>query len=375
MSAASFQGGGGAAEGVMATPPMVPPGWYTDPAARHEQRYWDGTGWTAQVSDGGVTGTDQPGFRPPPVSEPPAEPSLSGSAAAVTLAAPPDAGPADAAPADAAAIPRRRRKWPRFVIAVAVVLVLGLIAGLVIWAPWKSPPPLLRPAGLTPGQPTTSSVAFHWSRPATGPLPDRYVILHDGKVIGSVPGTVTSYQATGLAPATAYRYRVAAERGGKRSALSSVIVVSTLTPPIPAARLQGQWTVGIKIIVGAASITGSSSWDETWRTTPKCAAGPCDVRLSGGINGFTFKTTLTRAGAVYRGTIIGNVFPCGSGSSAFPVRATVKIRITVATARVDNGAWTAGSWAGRMVVTAPFTASGNLDCSASRQVANLTGNS
>ncbi|HYB88891.1 MAG TPA: DUF2510 domain-containing protein [Streptosporangiaceae bacterium] len=355
----------------MSTPPTVPAGWYTDPAARHEQRYWDGTEWTAQVSDGGVTGTDQPGFRPPPGPDHPAEPpsaAPASAAAATTLAAP-------APPADAAEAPRGRRKWAVPVIVVAAVVVLGLIAGLVIWAPWKSPPPLLRPTGLTAGPSTTSSVSFRWSRPPTGPLPDMYLILHNGRVTDSVPGTATSYQATGLIPATAYRYRVVAERGGKRSALSSAIVVTTTIPPLSAARLQGLWTVGLKIIKGGGSITGSNSWDETWRTTPKCSAGPCDVRLSGGINGFVFKTTLTRAGTVYRGTIVGNVFPCGSGSGSFPIRSTVKIRITVATARVINGAWTAGSWAGHMVVTAPYTASGNEYCPASRQVAALTGNS
>jgi hypothetical protein len=52
----------------------------------------------------------------------------------------------------------------------------------------------------------------------------------------------------------------------------------------------------------------------------------------------------------------------------------VRIRITVAAARVDNRAWVAGSWGGRMVTTAPYTASGNFYCAASRQVASLTGN-
>jgi hypothetical protein len=337
----------------MAIPPRVPAGWYDDPSARHERRYWDGTDWTAQVSDDGVATIDQPGARPAPASERPAEP-------------PPAAGPPAAAPA-----PRKRRTWA-VPMAVAVV-VLGLIAGLLIWAPWKSPP-LLRPTGLTAGPSTTSSVAFRWARPATGPLPDRYVILHDGQVAGSVPGTVTSYRGTGLAPATAYRYRVAAVRDGKRSAPSSVIVVTTATPPVSAARLQGPWTVSIKLTRGAAGLTGPAKWDETWQATPKCAAGPCDVRLSGGLNGFAFKTTLTRAGAVYQGKIVGNVFPCGKGSKSFAIRSTVRIRITVAAARVDNGAWTAGSWAGRMVMTAPYTASGNFYCPASRQVASLTGN-
>jgi hypothetical protein len=33
-------------------------GWFPDPSGRHQQRYWDGTAWSAHVSDGGTTGTD-----------------------------------------------------------------------------------------------------------------------------------------------------------------------------------------------------------------------------------------------------------------------------------------------------------------------------
>lgn len=34
------------------------PGWYADPAARHEYRYWDGAQWTEHVSDRGNRGMD-----------------------------------------------------------------------------------------------------------------------------------------------------------------------------------------------------------------------------------------------------------------------------------------------------------------------------
>jgi hypothetical protein len=34
------------------------PGWNPDPAGRHEYRYWDGSAWTDDVSDNGVTSTD-----------------------------------------------------------------------------------------------------------------------------------------------------------------------------------------------------------------------------------------------------------------------------------------------------------------------------
>jgi hypothetical protein len=33
-------------------------GWYPDPHGHHEHRYWDGTTWTENVADGGVTATD-----------------------------------------------------------------------------------------------------------------------------------------------------------------------------------------------------------------------------------------------------------------------------------------------------------------------------
>jgi len=34
------------------------PGWNPDPSGRHEYRYWDGSNWTDDVSDNGVTATD-----------------------------------------------------------------------------------------------------------------------------------------------------------------------------------------------------------------------------------------------------------------------------------------------------------------------------
>ena len=33
-------------------------GWHADPAGRHQQRYFDGAGWTDHVVDAGVQSTD-----------------------------------------------------------------------------------------------------------------------------------------------------------------------------------------------------------------------------------------------------------------------------------------------------------------------------
>jgi len=54
----------------MATPAMMPAGWYADPTRRHECRYWGGTDWTGAVSDGAVTATDplESASQPPPPS-------------------------------------------------------------------------------------------------------------------------------------------------------------------------------------------------------------------------------------------------------------------------------------------------------------------
>jgi hypothetical protein len=59
-------------------------GWQPDPFGRHEVRYWDGSAWTAHVSDAGVTGTDEPvpspegAMPPPPPPAPAAAPSGGG---------------------------------------------------------------------------------------------------------------------------------------------------------------------------------------------------------------------------------------------------------------------------------------------------------
>jgi len=253
---------------------------------------------------------------------------------------------------------------------IAIAAVAGVVIGLVIWAPWASPP-LLRPAGLTAGPSTTDSVAFHWLRPATGPAPDHYVILREGKVIGSVRGTVTFYRQAGLAPATAYRYRVAAVRGGKRSALSSALVASTATPPLSAARLAGPWAVQLTL-VRRGGLIGARQWTQSWVTTPKCATGSCAEMLSGSIGGHRFTAKLDRTGARYAGTTTARLFPCGSGANSFPLRDTISFHLKVTRAHAVHRAWVASSWAGALVMSNPYTSSGNLFCPASSQTAALS---
>jgi hypothetical protein len=123
------------------------PGWLPDPDARHEYRYWDGSGWTADVADGGVTSTDpvsrgvpappppspggDPGGEPttqidpteefPVAPAPPATPYPGASAAG----AGPDSG--QYAPYPAPTPPRKRPSTA--LIAGLVVLAIALVGG------------------------------------------------------------------------------------------------------------------------------------------------------------------------------------------------------------------------------------------------------
>ena len=270
--------------------------------------------------------------------------------------------------APATAAPRRRRRWAVFLL--AAVVVLGLAAGLVVWAPW-TPPPVLRPSGLVAGPSTANSIAFRWSRPPAGPLPDKYLILGSGTVASSVAGTVTSYRQASLTPATTYQYRVVAVRGGKRSPGSAVLTVRTLTPPISQARLHGSWQVYGKNI---GHVPGGRNGYMSWQLSPACAAGACGVMLHVKDGRFSFKMKLARTGAVYAGQTRASLGRCGRGASSIPDPATVKIKIRVTKALGEIQEWAATSLTGTMVQTSQYVSSAAFYCTASTFKASLAGN-
>ena len=307
----------------------------------------------------------------PAVQGTPVSPAPGGLASPITA---PSAGPW---------VGRGRRRWAVAVIAAA----LGVITGLVIWAPWVSPP-VLRPGGLTADSSTVSSVTFSWSGPATGPAPDRYVIFQDGTTIGSVPGTITFYRGKGLAPDTAYKYQVEAVRDGQHSPLSPIFMVSTLTPPVSAAVLSGPWTVHYKVVTSSPhedTFTLGKTWTDTWKFSPDCAVGPCSVLLSGGITGPgnlpsspITPTALTRVGAVYSGTTrMDNLEVCDyqTYGMRYPIHTIVRFRIVVSGASVAGKQWEASSWAGTMTIDNSYTPAGATYCAASSWSTALRGTS
>jgi hypothetical protein len=264
--------------------------------------------------------------------------------------------------------PRRGKRWPWLALA-GVGAAGGLTAGLVAWAPWM-PPPVLRPAGLAAGRATATSISFRWSRPPTGPLPDKYLILRDGKVIASAAGTATSYQRVDLTPATGYQYRLVAVRDGTRSPLSAAVAVRTRTRPIAQARLQGGWIINLTY---PRRVPRRRHSELFWQAIPACPAGPCDVTVLVNIGPHRATAHLARAGASYQGHVVFNIVRCGHGAQSFPDPATLTFRVRVVAAAGKHQQWAATELAGTMTVSTRYVSNGIVYCRANTEKAALAG--
>ncbi len=259
-----------------------------------------------------------------------------------------------------------RRMWIIFGAAAAVVVV---VAALLVFKPWSTTA-VLQPTGLTTASATSSSIRLSWSPPASGPQPSKYLILEDGQQIGSVPGSVTSYQATGLAPDSSYQFQVEAVRGSKDSPRSTVATADTTTPPVPDALLTGQWTAYYKVLRWSPLDTTykvGNTWSDGWRFTPNCSSGPCSVTLDGSVNNHSFTTVMTPSGGAYVGSVTLTDFEyCDYASvgTTYPIADHMTFRIVINKAAVSNQTWTATSFVGTMVMQSPYTLAGSQHCNA-----------
>jgi len=212
--------------------------------------------------------------------------------------------------------------------------------------------PPLRPTGLTVTGATTSSLVIAWLGPAAGPPPGQYEILRNGTQDTTVPGSVTRYTDTGLAPDTAYSYQVIALTGSERSPASAALTSArTAKPPLSAAVLNwsGQVTERVTSIdppwPGFKTQPGQSAQD-TWTITPNCSSGPCDATITGTADAWDITTKLTRSGVTYTGTanLANGTFYCATKSQTSG--GSVSITITVKSAATESGVWTATSFTG-----------------------------
>ncbi|WP_030613733.1 chitinase [Streptomyces sclerotialus] len=148
------------------------------------------------------------------------------------------------------------------------------------------------PAGLTVTTVTSSSVALSWNaaKDATG-----YTVYRDGTKVQAVSGT--SATVTGLSPATAYRFQVAATNAAGESAKSAQVTATTApdggsggNPAVPKHAVTGYWqnfnngaaVQKISDVPGQYDIIAVSFADAT--STPGAVTFNLDTA---GLNGYT----------------------------------------------------------------------------------------
>jgi hypothetical protein len=264
-----------------------------------------------------------------------------------------------------------RRAWLMGIVALAFA-VAG--AGVVyVIHPW--PYPVLRPTGLTAEKRSIDSISLGWSNPGSGPLPDKYVILRDGAVAGTVPGNVNHFAETGLVPATTYDFRVIAYRGSVRSQSSHNFYVATQAPPLSDAVFNSYFLVNETIEAGAESVQGDSegeAWDDEWNFTSTCALGPCVTELSGQIDGEAFTAKLTpQGGGIYTGAVqINDYYHCGSDINNYE-DSTLSITISPAAAHAVGKQWQVSKLSGG--ITWSIDANPNGGCGSGQLVLGVSG--
>jgi len=245
-----------------------------------------------------------------------------------------------------AAVPMRR---PAGRIAVAALAVTAAVAGTV-YVVYPRTSPVLRPAGLTAGQRGTTSISLGWSNPASGPLPDKYVILRNGAVTATVPGNQDHFNDAGLAPATTYNFQIIAYRGSARSQPSLDLRAATQTPQLSDAVFNSvfQVTEGLETNTSTATQdTVGDTWHDHWTFSSNCAVGPCDTRLSGAVDGQAFTAVLKADGnGTYSGTApVNHYFQCSDSATGY-VDSTLQIAVTASAARDSRTQWLATKLSG-----------------------------
>lgn len=265
----------------------------------------------------------------------------------------------------------RRKVSRRHVGLITIVaFACAVVAAGVVYVihPW--PYPVLRPSGLAAANRGMNSITLDWSRPGSGPLPDKYVILRNNAVAATVPGDVNHFADRGLAPATTYDFRVIAYRGQHRSEASHNFYVATRTPPLSDAVFNSFFLVTEKIDSGASSVQGDSKGDtyvDEWTFTSDCALGPCTTTLTGQIDGESFTAQLapSTGGYLVGSTKINDYYYCGTDTNNTE-DSTLTIAVSAASAHPAGNQWRAAKLSGSL--TWDIDANPNGNCGAGELV-------
>ncbi len=267
------------------------------------------------------------------------------------------------------------------VIIGSVAAAIIVIIALVVWAPWKGAS-VQSPAGLHElGTATSSQIVLTWSAPSSGPKPDHYKIVEDGRTLVTVTSRITTERIIDLSPATSYTYEIIAVSDGKLSA-PATLTVSTSTPPVTAGKLSNAYTTKFKVTKADPKdwlfTYVGKQWTNTWSfASDDCSSGQCtDVGLAGEIKDKHFSASLTwdPSAKIYAGTTTAVLGYCAN-NNAYPIHYKLKIGVKVTKAALSDGTWTATAWNGIILGELPYTQAGSQYCAAHAFSTALTGSS
>jgi hypothetical protein len=260
-------------------------------------------------------------------------------------------------------------------VAAAVVVLIGLV----VWAPWKGPS-VQSPAGLHEvGTATANTIVLNWSAPSSGPKPDHYKIVEDGRTLVTVNSSITTERIIDLSPNTKYQYQIIAVSGGKLSAPAS-LTVTTSTPLVTSGKLANAYTTNFKVTKADPKdwlfTYVGKQWTNTWTfASDNCSSGQCTVvGLAGEIKNKHFSASLTwdASAKIYAGTTTAVLGYCAN-NNAYPIHYKLKIGVKVTQAQESGGNWTATAWKGVILGDLPYTKAGSQFCAGHSFSTDLTG--
>jgi len=189
--------------------------------------------------------------------------------------------------------------------------------------------------GTWKADPRAWGVTISWVAPPGADI-DHYEVSRDGRTVAKDLAQ-TRYADHGAEPATTYRYTVVGIGADGGRTASATGTVSTGSPPVADARLEGRFGMKMHITSQSGLTSGARGGGLVFIYDPLCRAGACDVRWSR--QGASGGGTMTRDGASYAGTASAPflVHSCRGGT----LTETLAFKTRVSKAAVVRGEWRA----------------------------------
>jgi Fibronectin type III domain len=218
------------------------------------------------------------------------------------------------------------------------------------------------PTGVT-ATATYTTVTLNWKPSSLGPTPSQYTLLNGGNVVATLPGTTTSYTATGQSTNSPFQFTVVSHWGSHASAPSSSTTGSTLSAPLNDSAANVTVTP-TSVPSGATGATIGTGFPFTWSFSPSCTVSDCTLSTSANVptsgnHYYPFTVTLRGSGPHLSGTTTTQFSTCNTAAT----NDTVRVNLSTNAATISNGAWAA--WSGTIAISSPYTtASGGYFCPA-----------